>query len=316
MRQSVALLVKELKNQLTIPQPVTVAGQNNTTTVAATVNQTSVVNNIQVMQTITITPWDGGRCISVDAADVAAAFAGSARLQSYAKMDVHIQSDSKVAPPYVIEMLTTLVKQRHADPTARNVYMNPRRADQVLALMSSGRWEVLPLVDATRLLLGGVARRLFELGCEPGDQVLPFEERAAAAMLHLMYLEGPEKFAQLTKGTLVSHLSNTAPAGGAQVAVGAPLPAPAPTCAPKRAAGKPLPEPPRWTVVDAADQVARAPRRAGEPLRAWADRLIEAAGVEDSRWCNKLWEALDEKLVPAAHHDAAAALLAAAELGE
>ena len=63
VEQTAALVMAKLQQTSPGNGP---AFQANTINGAATVNQTSITNNIQVMQTITITPWDGGRCISVD----------------------------------------------------------------------------------------------------------------------------------------------------------------------------------------------------------------------------------------------------------
>ena len=43
---------------------------------------------------------------------------------------------------------------------ARNVYFNPNRSDQALVHMTSGRWEVMPLAEATRLIFDGVAKAM------------------------------------------------------------------------------------------------------------------------------------------------------------
>src|SRR5207253_3880433 len=147
------------------PAQVNTGTVTNTTNVTQQVAQVTQNISQQVTQNIiNIAPWDSERrlgCIGV--AEVAAAFAENSRLKDYARLGDHELADPEIAPPYVAELFMDLTKRAHADPAARNIYLNPRRSDQALVHMTSGKWEVLPLLEATRLLFDGVAKQIHRL---------------------------------------------------------------------------------------------------------------------------------------------------------
>jgi hypothetical protein len=215
MKVQIAELAALLKGQLAVdpqqaalgPQQVAIqasgAGQVNVGPV------TNTTNNIQVIQ---IAPWDGERRIAIDVADVVAAFAGNARLKEYSRLGDHELTDPEIAPPYVTELLMDLTKRAHADPTARNVYLNPRRADQALVHMQSGRWEVVPLAEATRLLFDGVAKGILSISRVYEERrQLPTEAQNALSMAGLLYDDEPEEYAKRAKAPMAAHLANMAP---------------------------------------------------------------------------------------------------------
>ena len=73
--------------------------------------------------------------------------------------------------------------EARTDPTARNVYLNPRRADQVLVHKNCGAWEVLPLAEATRLIFDGVAQGILTVSRNYEErQKLPLEAQNALSM--------------------------------------------------------------------------------------------------------------------------------------
>ena len=178
---------------------------------AGQVNSGPVTNNT-VNQMINIIPWDGDRRICVNVADVVAAFAGNARLKAYSQLGDHELTDPEIAPPYVTELLMDLTKRAHADPTTRNVYLNPRRADQALVLMRDNKWEVLSLQEATRLMFDGVAQGILKISREYAERKqLPLEAQNALAMAGLLYDDEPDEYAKRAKGPMTAHLTNTAP---------------------------------------------------------------------------------------------------------
>lgn len=182
------------------------ATQVNNGPVTNTTN--NVVNNVQ----INIRPWDGERRIDINVAQIAAAFAENARLKEYTKLEEHQLTDPEIAPPYVTELLMDLTKRAHADPTARNVYLNPRRADQALVHMASGKWEVMALHEATRLIFDGVAKAMVRVTMSNEERrQLPLEAQNALAMAGLLYDDEPEEYAKKAKAPMVAHLTNTAP---------------------------------------------------------------------------------------------------------
>jgi hypothetical protein len=211
LKTQVGRLTELLEKQLTLgpPEPAKVEVR---TEHAGQVNTGAVTNNTQI---INITPWDGDRRIAVGIAEIAAAFAENGRLKEYARLGDHELADPEIAPPYVTELFMDLTKRAHADPAARNVYLNPRRADQALVHMKSGKWEVLPLSEATRLMFDGVAQGILEVSrrYEEGRQ-LPLEAQNALAMAGLLYDDEPDEYAKQAKAPMSAHLSNTKPGPG------------------------------------------------------------------------------------------------------
>jgi len=182
-----------------IAQPIQHAGQ---------VNNGAVTNNTVV----NIHPWDGNRRIGVELAHILAAFTDNAKLREYARMGDHELTDPAIAPPYVTELLMDLTKRAHADPAARNVYLNPRRADQALVHKKSGTWEVLPLAEATRLIFDGVAATIHHTTMTLAERrQLPLEAQNALSMAGLLYDDEPDEYVRRAKAPMAAHLVNTAP---------------------------------------------------------------------------------------------------------
>jgi hypothetical protein len=207
-----AELTALLKGQLSIvPQNATprVAIMANK---AAQVNTGPVTNTTTVQNIVNLVPWDSERRIAVDVADVVAAFAGNARLKEYSRLGDHELTDPEIAPPYVTELLMDLTKRAHADPSTRNVYLNPRRADQALVHMQSGQWEVVSLAEATRLLFDGVAKGILSISRVYEERrQLPAEAQNALSMAGLLYDDEPEEYAKRAKAPMAAHLANMAP---------------------------------------------------------------------------------------------------------
>jgi hypothetical protein len=184
--------------------------------VGTMINSTTNVQVNQVQQVINIkpaVPWDGETRIHVSAAQIAAAFAENARLREYTRLEEHQLTDPEIAPPYVSELLMDLTKRAHADPAARNVYLNPKRADQALVHMASGKWEITSLAEATRLIFNGVAKAMVRVTLSNEERrTLPPEAQNALGMAGLLYDDEPEEYAKKARGPMAAHLSNTAPA--------------------------------------------------------------------------------------------------------
>lgn len=200
-------LVKQLAtSQLALAAP---AAQQ----IAQPINAPSTINNGPVTNTtITINAWDGNQRIGVELAQIMAAFADNTKLREYAKLGDHELTDPEIAPPYVTELLMDLTKRAHADPAARNVYLNPRRADQVLVHKKSGAWEVLPLLEATRLLFDGVAQGILRVSRTYEERKqLPLEAQNALSMAGMLYDDEPEEYVKRAKASMSAHLVNTAP---------------------------------------------------------------------------------------------------------
>ncbi len=174
------------------------------------ITQTNIAtqNNVQIQ----IVPWDGDRRIEVGIGHIAAAFTHNTRLKEYMKLGDRDLASSEIAPPYVIDLFMDLIRRAHADPAARNVYLNPKRADQTLVRMRSGRWEILPLQEATRLLFDGVAGVVHAVTCTSEERKqLPLEAQNALSLAGLLYEEEPDEYVRRAQQPMAAHLANTGP---------------------------------------------------------------------------------------------------------
>ena len=212
-RQNVELLARvdkltSMVEKMAMGSPTTQQIQH-----AGQVNNAPVVNNGAVTNIVHIHPWDGDRRIGVELAHILAAFADNAKLREYARMGDHELTDPAIAPPYVTELLMDLTRRAHADPAARNVYLNPRRADQALVHKKTGTWEVLPLAEATRLIFDGVAATIHHTTMTAAERrQLPLEAQNALSVAGLLYDDEPEEYVRRAKAPMAAHLVNTAPA--------------------------------------------------------------------------------------------------------
>jgi hypothetical protein len=227
MRTQMAEMLQLLKGQALTPGPApSSAPQQRAEGGSAIVNgpvtmQQTVQQTVQTQQTVQqihiekveVRPWNSARAVLVGVTDIAAAFTENTRLQEYARFSDHAMTDQELAPPYVADLLIDLVKRGHADPASRNIYLNPRRADQVLVQLKEGSWEVRTAEEGYRALLDGVALSMHQvtIAYEERKQ-LPPEAQNALAMAGLMYDDEPEVYVKLTRGALAAHLTNMAPA--------------------------------------------------------------------------------------------------------
>jgi hypothetical protein len=184
----------------------------------ATSNQVFIGPVTTTNAVINVNAWDGDRRIGVEVRDIVAMLADNATVREYTRLGDHEAANPAVAPPYVMELLMDLTRRAHADPAARNVYLNPRRADQVLVHMTSGRWEVLSLAEATRLIFDGIAKGIMAVSRRYEERrALPIEAQSALAIAGLLYDDEPDEYVKRARGPMAAHLANTAP--GADIAV-------------------------------------------------------------------------------------------------
>ena len=147
---------------------------------------THVVNNV------TIAPW--GTPLQLTDADVEAALASIPCLAGAPAMTE------------VVAALMELVKRSHRPEAARNVHLNPKRADQALALTPTGTWAAMPLTEATAALFDGASARI----------AAPAGRRragAAAATVPVQYRADKALAVQLGLRPMEAHLANTRPGG-------------------------------------------------------------------------------------------------------
>ena len=118
-------------------------------------------------------------------------------------------TDPGTSPPYVTELFMDATKRAHLNPALQNVHLNPQRADQALVHMASGKWEVVPLQEATRLMFDGVAKCILNISRAFGERKnLPQGAQNALAMAGLMYNGEPEEYVNRARASMVAHLTN------------------------------------------------------------------------------------------------------------
>ena len=259
-------------------------------------NKTMNINNNNTT-TINITPW--GRSFYIPASMLEAVFAESETLQRYCHIGDKARTDPEEAMPYVQEALMDVIRRLHQDPQERNVYLNPKRSDQVLVYDETA-WELRPLMEATRSLLDRAARGITTLVNKEWQKLSP-KVANSAPWIPIMYDERREVYIVRTNPSIAAHLENIAP--------GRALPAPAARPAdqlrgPKKEEKPPAAEeqkkagPAPFTLYDAAALLRAAGLKAGE---GWADsaKRLQAGskGQEAGRIMSKLWEAMEEGLL-------------------
>jgi hypothetical protein len=162
---------------------------------------------------ININPWDGGSRISLSTEQMAAAILENSRCREYAQLGDHDMTNLEIASPYISDLFMELTKRAHATPETRNIYLNPKRADQVLVHMTAGHWEVLTLTDATQEIFDGLAGRIHRVILTDAErQKLPLEAQNALSYAELLYREEPAEYVRAARAPMMAHLSNTAPA--------------------------------------------------------------------------------------------------------
>jgi hypothetical protein len=183
---------------------------------SATINNGPVTNTTVTVNQINIRSWGSEDKVYIPAAMLRAAFTENTRLVEYCHLSDEEKVDAEKAAPYVLEALVDLVKRAHNDPLARNVYLSPKRADQVM-VFDEATWRVLTLVEAIRALFDGVAENIHRLIVTDRDRMqLPLNVQAAAAWVPNLYEEEPDKYVAKAKPQMSAHLANTRPAIGAQ----------------------------------------------------------------------------------------------------
>ena len=174
---------------------------NGPMTQVNTVNTVNTVNHINVE----IRPW--GAALALTDGDVEAALAcvpGLAGTPTLAE---------------VVSSLMELVKRAHAPAEARNIYINPKRADQALALTAGG-WATLPLAEATTVLFDAATARMEAPAARmeaPAARAAatPRQERVRGlrAEVPVQYRIERESAVQLGLRPMEAHLINTRPGG-------------------------------------------------------------------------------------------------------
>ncbi len=246
--------------------------------------------------TVNINPW--GRELYFSAQTLEATFAESETLQRYSHIGFEARADPEEAAPYVQEALMSLVKRVHQDPQERNVYLNPKRTDQVL-IYDEVTWIVLPLVEAIRSLFDRVSRRIHKVTSPTGTERQKLSPAVAesAPWLPIMYDERREKHIAQARPSMAAHLENMTP--GRVLSTPPPVKhvasQPREEIIPeKQQVQKKVPSPP-FAATNAVSLLRATKSKKGESKADYARRLFEGAKEQDpGRILTKLWEAQED----------------------
>lgn len=172
---------------------------------------TTNINNNNNNVTINITPWDGEYRITTSAEQIAAAFLENGELKKYLNLDDAQRVDPEVAPPYVETFLVDQTRRAHEDPAARNVYLNPKRADQAMVFAKNGRWEILTLTEAIRGLNDHLMKVVKQIAKTPEElRKLTLDVQNAIGLMTMIYTKNPEEYVKRVKAATTAHLTNMA----------------------------------------------------------------------------------------------------------
>jgi hypothetical protein len=105
-------------------------------------------------------------------------------------------------PAAVASLLVEIVKLVHSNPLERNIYLNPKRADQVLVYVPE-RWQVLRLQEGIRHILGHVVDELEEAVPRGDGRLLRLAHGARTA-----FLDKKEEVMRSSRGAMETHLEN------------------------------------------------------------------------------------------------------------
>ncbi len=174
--------------------------------------QVNNTNNTLNIVKVKIIPWARDGCLNISAEQMAAAFRENERLAEYAKWPEHELTNPEKAPPFISELFMDLIKRAHADPASRNVYLNPKRSDQVLVCVGDDEhWEVLPFDEATRVMHDGVKRKISVVILTNDERnKVPLGAQNALSLAGLMYEDEPEAYVKRARVPMAAHLATLA----------------------------------------------------------------------------------------------------------
>ncbi len=270
-----------------------------------TTNNNTTNHNTTNNTTINIYPWDVGALpVSISRADLLAAYREDRAMGAYCTLDQESLADESSFPA-AAEAMVSLVKRAHADPAARNVYLNPKRADQALVFTRAGEWIVLTLEEATRALLDGVATSICAIMIDSsvGAEPMPSGLTTTASYIPLCYRSDVKQFVDSAKNPMAAHLSNTAPTTAVAPDLSRPPRLPpavmkaeplAPRVATSGITAATPPDRERLSADDAIAMLATYPRRPDEDAVLYTWRLSARSGKAAYRIAAKLWEAVTD----------------------
>jgi hypothetical protein len=179
----------------------------------ASVTRTRILTEIEETR-IEIRPWDGpDPCINITTEQIVQAFKENPMLQEFMSLHHDEMTDPQKTPDFIVELFMDLMKRGHEALEARNIHLNPSRADQVKVRLRSGVWEVHGLTGASRRLLEAIAKAMKRTALRDEERVaLPVDAQEALAWAGLHFNAEPERYVRAAKKPLTAHLTNMIPA--------------------------------------------------------------------------------------------------------
>jgi hypothetical protein len=176
-----------------------------------TLNTGPVTINTQINTQISIRSWEGTDRLVIPTAMLVAAFTQNPRLVDYCRLPDSEKVDAELAAPYVVETLVDLLRRAHSDPVGRNVYLSPKRADQVMVFDETS-WKTITLVEAIRVLCDTIADRIRRACTTDSERrLMPLEVQAAVAWVPALYQDSADDYLERVRPQMSAHLANTAP---------------------------------------------------------------------------------------------------------
>lgn len=185
---------------------------------AATITQVSaqVVHHGQIVNhQVVVHNWNApsGPLPLFDAEFLTRVFTSCTELKTYCEMPHDDQTSPNIAPPYVARALVESVREAHRDPVYRNVYLNPKRADQVLICVEDAgtqRWEVRQALVASRDLFDAVVERMKKVVHSSSERPkMPQPIQDAASWVPILYSWEPERYAEEAKSQMAGLFANS-----------------------------------------------------------------------------------------------------------
>jgi hypothetical protein len=146
----------------------------------------------------------------LDAKKLLSALRDCPNFSQYAKMgdDDRFNKDNRSV---VHDSIMDLTRLSHEDPLARNVYLSPNRADQVMILAGSDvdtkKWEILPLDDALKHIIGSMSRQLRDVGHDHSIKI-DIDDRGALCGLGFITQVEEIRLARELRKPMSAHLEN------------------------------------------------------------------------------------------------------------
>lgn len=210
LTQQVAELTSLVRSQISL-EPAPPAAQQ----------RAGVIHNAPVIQVgvmnVALTCWNspGGPLPEFTPEFLMRVFRSSPELVKYCGLPYDEQTSSEAAPPYVVRALVESVREAHKDPVYRNVYLNPKRADQALVCIEQGGeqcWEVREIAEATRTLFDTAIERMRRVTLDDAARVrLPVDIQDAAAWIPILYDYEPARYVSEARKPMSALLGNARP---------------------------------------------------------------------------------------------------------